>query len=379
MKQPRRVPRAVPDDFDANAPSAPGAGIFGLPCTVEESRVVLVPVPFEATASYGSGAAGGPGAILRASQQVDLHDHETGDPYRVGIAMDPIPQKVRRWNREARKLARPILAAGGEIGGKRSLQAALRRVDGIGDRLNQWVRERSAELLRVGKLPAIVGGDHSVAFGAIQACAEATPDLGILHVDAHADLREAYGGFTWSHASVMYNVITHLPRVSRLVQVGLRDVGREEVQRIRKSRGRIQAFYDADLSLDLARGKPFASLARTIVEELPRNVYLSFDIDGLDPTLCPGTGTPVPGGLSWHQATILLATLAGSGRRVVGLDLCEVAPRNRGDQWDGNVGARLLYKMIGFALLSAKSKRRRDRTAPTRSRRGQTPEARRAP
>jgi len=355
----KKAAPALPRGFDPDGPAAPGAGIFGLPCRAETSRVVVIPVPFEATCSYGTGTAGGPAAILEASHQVDLHDHETGDPYSAGIAMDPIPQKVRRWNREARKLAEPVIASGGEGGSSRTLQSSIRRVDAIGARVNDWVHERAAALLDDGTLPAVVGGDHSVAFGAIQACSETYPGLGILHVDAHADLREAYEGFTWSHASIMYNVIKRLDGLSRLVQVGLRDVGREETGRIRRSRGRIEAFFDADLGLELARGRPFAQIAQAIVERLPRKVYVSFDIDGLEPALCPGTGTPVPGGLSWHQATILLAALAGSGRRIVGLDLCEVAPAPGGGKWDANVGARLLYKMIGFALLSSDGAGRR--------------------
>jgi agmatinase len=149
----------------------------------------------------------------------------------------------------------------------------------------------------------------------------------------------------------MYNVMTRLPKVSRLVQVGLRDLGANEDRRIRISRGRIRAHFDANLAAAMARGTRFATLAGRIVRDLPEKVYVSVDIDGLDPSLCPGTGTPVPGGLSWRQATFLLAELVRSGRRVVGADLCEVAP-SRGSDWDANVGARLLYKIIGFGLMS---------------------------
>jgi len=340
-----------PATFDPDAAASPGSGIFGLPFTVEESRVVVVPVPCEATTSYRAGTGKGPAAVLAASRQVDLHDRQTGSPYTQGIAMEPIPAPLARRDREARRLALPILAAGGVIKSARQREA-LARVNRCGEETNAWVHEKTAALLRAGKLPVILGGDHSVAFGSIQACAERHPGLGILHVDAHADLREAYEGFTWSHASIMFNVITQLPAVARLVQVGLRDVGRREEQRIAGSGGRIVAFHDADLALDLAGGKSFAALAAAIVRELPEAVYISWDIDGLDPALCPSTGTPVPGGLSWHQATLLLAALAGSGRRVVGMDLSEVAPSSSGDEWDANVAARLLYKMIGFALLA---------------------------
>jgi agmatinase len=336
-------------DFDPDAPAQPSSGLFGLPFTPEESRVVVIPVPFDATASYGTGAAGAPSAVRKASHQVDLFDRETGHPYRHGIAMDPIPRRVQEWNREARRLARPILNRGGEIGQDRRLRAARARVNLLSERVNSFTHARASALLDAGKLPVVLGGDHSAAFGAIQACAEAHPGLGILHLDAHPDLRDTYEGFVWSHASLMHNVMTRLPGVARLVQVGLRDLGTAEDRTIRASRGRIRAHFDADLNDHLARGKRLSSFVSGVLRQLPRTVYVSVDIDALDPSLCPGTGTPVPGGLSWHQVTFLLAELAWSGRRIIGADLCEVAPGPTGE-WDANVGARLLYKIIGFAL-----------------------------
>jgi agmatinase len=274
--------------------------------------------------------------------------------------MDPLPRRVQNWNREARRLAGPIVAAGGTLGRSRKLRDGLQRVNQLSRRVNEFVHQRAAELLEAGKLPVVLGGDHAAPFGAIQASAEAYPGLGILHLDAHADLREAYEGFVWSHASIMHNVMERLPGVARLVQVGLRDLGVAEERRIRGSRGRIRAHFDADLSEHLARGRRLVTWAAQVLRPLPRKVYVSVDIDALDPSLCPGTGTPVPGGLSWHQATFLLAELVRSGRRVVGADLCEVAPGPSGE-WDANVGARLLYKIIGFALRSQGRRLRSDR------------------
>lgn len=352
---PRSVRPTLPEGFDPDAPGTEHDGIYGLPFRREEAAAVVVPVPFDATTSYGQGAAEGPAAIYRASFQVDLHDPQTGDPFRRGIAMEPVPDAIRRWNREARRQVAAV-RGGGDAGAGQA--AARAKVDGLCDRMNRWVHERAAALLEAGKLPATLGGDHSAAYGAIRASAAAHPGLGVLHVDAHADLREAYEGFTWSHASIMHNVITRVPEVAKLVQVGLRDVGAAEDRRIRASRGRIRAYFDADLAREIAEGRPFGVLARRIVRALPRQVHVSFDIDGLDPALCPGTGTPVPGGLGWHQALLLVETVVRSGRRIVGLDLCEVAPSPVGDEWDANVGARLLYKLIGFALASGKGRRR---------------------
>ena len=320
--------------FDPDAPASENAGIYGLPFTAEESHVVVVPVPFEATTSYGGGTSGGPSAVLEASKQVDLFDHETGRPYERGIAMLPVPRKIVSWNAKAKKLGR-----------KRA-----RAVNRISDAVNGWVYETVRDLLDDGKLVVTLGGDHSVPFGAIQAHAEKYPGMGILHLDAHADLREAYEGFTHSHASIFHNVMTKIDGVRKLVQVGVRDLSNAEQRMIDDSNRRIVTFFDPDLARRKDEGVAFGKIADEIVAELPADVYLSWDIDGLDPTLCPGTGTPVPGGLSWNEAIALLRAIVRARKRIVGIDLCEVAPGD--SEWDANVGARLLYKMIGFALLS---------------------------
>ena len=320
--------------FDPDA-AAEYPGIYGLPFTAEESRVVIIPVPFEATTSYGGGTSGGPAAVLDASKQVDLYDHETGRPYESGIAMLPLPRKIVQWNAKAKKLGRK------NVGGVNKISTAV----------NEWVYAQAWAILNEGKVAVTLGGDHSVPFGSIKAHAEKYPGMGILHLDAHADLREAYEGFTFSHASIFHNVITRISGVGKLVQVGVRDLGTAENQMIEQSNGRIVTFFDADLARRKDEGTPFAKIAGEIVRTLPRDVYLSWDIDGLDPTLCPGTGTPVPGGLTWNEAIALLRAIVSAKKRIVGLDLCEVAPGE--SEWDANVGARLLYKMIGFALMSS--------------------------
>ena len=337
--------------FDADAAAAPGSGIFGLPHSPDEARVVVIPVPFEATCSYGGGTRSGPAAILRASRQVDLFDVESGRPYREGIAMLPEPAELSAWNDEARRQAEPIIAAGGAPPGSEALAA----VNALCERMNGWVHATCRTWLERGKLVVTVGGDHSCAFGAIQAHAERFPGMGVLHLDAHADLRDAYEGFTWSHASVMLNVVRRLPGVKRLVQVGIRDLGEAEAELIETHDDQIATFYDADLAEEKLDGTPWNRLVDRVVAKLPEQVYLSFDIDGLDPTLCPHTGTPVPGGLSFQEAVALIAGVVRSGRRIVGMDLMEVAPGPGGDEWDGNVGARLLYKMIGQALKSLRA------------------------
>ena len=336
-------------------PSGPavGGGIYGLGSTPEQAAVVLVPVPWEATVSYGSGTAGGPEAILRASRQVDLLDRETGRPYDGGIAMLPIPSDVRGWSDAARALALPVIDAGGAAGDP-GRERAVKEVDALGDRMNAWVAAQAGSWLAHGKLVGVVGGDHSVPFAAIREVARNHPGLGVLHIDAHADLRAAYEGFRWSHASIMYNVLREIPEVARIVQVGVRDYGDEEDLLIRDQPERLRTYFDPDLRRELLDGETWRRLVGRIVADLPQEVYVSFDIDGLDPALCPHTGTPVLGGLSFPEVCALLRTLVESGRQIVGFDLCEVAPDPQGGEWDGNVAARVLYKLIGFARLSRK-------------------------
>jgi agmatinase len=338
--------------FDPNA-AASGSGVYGLPADAAAARVVLVPVPFEATTSYGGGTAEGPSAILAASRQVDLHDHETGSPYEAGVVMLPESASVRAWNDTAAALARRWRDAR-EIGTSGAAAAAseLEQVDRICAQLNAALHGEVASLLERGKIVGAVGGDHGSVFGAIAAHAERWPGLGILHIDAHADLRRAYEGFTWSHASIMENVVRRLPGVARLVQVGIRDFCDEERERIQAAAGRIRTWFDADMARERLEGIPWSQQVARIVADLPANVYVSFDIDGLEPTLCPHTGTPVPGGLSFHEASYLLGAIARAGRRIVGFDLVEVVPDPGGGEWDANVGARVLYKLIGWSLVS---------------------------
>jgi len=216
------------------------------------------------------------------------------------------------------------------------------------------VHGATSAALEDGRLPVLLGGDHSTPLGAIQACAERFPGLGVLQIDAHADLRVAYEGFRWSHASICHNVLAECPGVARLVQVGIRDLGRAERARM-QSDARIVGVFDLDWTRARRKGR-LKSLVRTTFAMLPQDVYVTFDVDGLDPTLCPGTGTPVPGGFAWDEAMLVLRELVKSGRRIVGLDLNEVSAGPDGDpdgaSWDAMFGARLLYRLIGFAVAS---------------------------
>ena len=340
------------DDFDAEA-AATGNGIFGLPQDPDGSFVHLVPVPFEATVSYRDGTARGPAAIRDASGQIDLFDIDTGRPFESGIVMLPESDEIVALNREARAAAKTLMDAGG-AGGSAMLAKELDVVNDAGAKLNDVVRATAAASLDKGHLVGLVGGDHSTPFGLITEVAARRPGLGILHFDAHHDLRESFEDFTWSHASIMHNVMTRLEGVAKLVQVGVRDFAESERRMVEASDRRIVCHDDREMSDAKFAGVPFDMVARAIVAELPMEVYVSFDVDGLDPTLCPNTGTPVPGGLCFNETVRILREVVASGRRIVGFDLVEVAPeRGRGgESWDAIVGMRMLYKLIGFAVKS---------------------------
>ncbi len=330
--------------FDPDAAAAPGAGIFGLPTTRADAGVVLIPVPFDASVSYGAGTSHGPEAIRAASAQVDLYDRRFGRIYERGIYMEPPSERIAALSERTRVLATPLIEKGGAT---ESDAAAVQRIDAAGEEVNTWVFQQVEKVLRERKVPALVGGEHSVSFGAIRACAEHFGQIGVLQIDAHMDLRERFEGLEWSHASIMYNVITRIPpaRVARLVQVGIRDFGEGEMDFEIEEGERVRTFYDDIWAEELSRGAVFGDLCEKAIAALPERIYVSFDIDGLDPSLCPHTGTPVPGGLSFNQAAMLLHLLRESGKTVVGFDLVEVG----GEEWDANVGARVLYKLCGAA------------------------------
>ena len=340
--------------FDPNSAATTDSGIFGLPFTADECQLHIIPVPWEVTTSYGDGASLGPLAILDASRQVDLFDIETGKVYENGYYMQPISKEIEAKNKVMKAKARSILAAieDGTASDGPALEAQ-KQVNQASHELNDWVYSQAIAILAKGKIASLVGGDHSTPFGLIRALNEKySGELGVLHIDAHADLRDAYQGYQFSHASIMHNVCEMI-RPKKLIQVGIRDFSEQEYDYIQANSERITTYFDPILKRRLNRGENWQGLCSEIVSKLPQNVYISFDIDGLTPDLCPNTGTPVPGGLSFDQAQMLIATVAESGRKIVGFDLNEVAPsEDETDEWDGNVGARLLYKLCGWTMIT---------------------------
>lgn len=333
--------------FNPNDPGISGQ-LFGLPFNEETADVIIVPVPWEVTVSYKGGTAVGPKAILEASAQVDLLFKGIPDAWKLGIAMLPFPENILAESNALREIAEKHIET--LESGEASLdKLALQQVNEACESLVIYTKNTVKKYLSANKLVGLLGGDHSTPLGFIHALSE-QHEFGILQIDAHADLRKSYEGFTYSHASIMYNALK-LPAVRKLVQVGIRDYCEEEQQVIDRSKGRVKVFFDEDIKHAQYNGESWSSICKKIVAELPALVYISFDIDGMDPKLCPNTGTPVAGGFEFHQITLLLKTLAQSGKKIIGFDLNEVAP-GEADEWDANVGARLLYQLCNWMAVS---------------------------
>jgi agmatinase len=336
--------------FDPNGPGTSG-NLFGLPFTPETADLIIIPVPWEVTVSYHTGTAKGPHAILNASSQVDLAVKDISEAWKLGVSMLPIPENLYTESATLRELASKHIAAV-EAGEKlQHDNPIVGRVNAGCENLNIYIKTVAQKNLKDGKMVGLLGGDHSTPLGLLRALSEKYNRFGILQFDAHHDLRKAYEGFTYSHASIMYNALK-LPAVGRLIQVGIRDYCDEELEVISRSMGRIVPFYDEDIKASLFEGKTWASIADKIIEHLPQDVYISFDIDGLNPKLCPNTGTPVAGGLEFEQVAYLIKKLVKNGKRIIGFDINEVAPGS--DDWDANVGARLLYHLCNWMAVSQK-------------------------
>lgn len=338
--------------FDANGIGQLNDGMFGLPFTLEECETVLIPVPWEVTVSYGGGTLNGPKAILDASYQVDLYDPLVKDAWKKGIGMDEVSEEVKAKSEKLRLSAEEYIDA--LANGAKENNPTLKEIsDSIRTEclwLNNWVKNKALHFLDQGKCVGLVGGDHSTPLGMMQALAEKFETFAVLQIDAHADLRDAYEGFEFSHASIMFNALK-IKQVEKLVQVGIRDYCEEELTLINNSNGRIKTFFDRDIKYAQYTGDSWDRICNRIVNELPQNIYLSFDIDGLDPKLCPNTGTPVAGGFETEQVLFLLEKIVNSGRKIIAFDLNEVSPSEDND-WDANVAAHLLYRISNMAAFS---------------------------
>jgi agmatinase len=274
-------------------------------CRYDRSRIVVYCAHYEHTSSYREGSRDGPDAIIGASQFVELYDEELdAEPYRKGGIC-----------------TLPALDFASKVD-----EAALELIEG-----------RTSRLLRDGKLPIMIGAEHTVTLGAVRAVRKMFPDLCVLQIDAHSDLRESYEDSRYSHASVMARV--HELGVP-LVQVGIRAQCREEAQLIRAS-ANVHTLYAHQL-----KARPTEQWVQEAVGKLGPNVYVTIDADGLDPSIVPAVGTPEPNGLTWGESIALLRSVCAA-RTVVGFDVVELAPLP--DSWISQYTlAKLTYKLIGM-------------------------------
>lgn len=341
-------------NYDPNAVSNPNNNIFGLPSSEEDARLVIVPVPWEVTVSYGAGTARAPESIFRAALQVDLYDPEVPEGWKQGYYMRPCDRKLLMKSDYLRKEAElfiDYIAQGEDVAANQFMCKTLKEVNEGGAFLNGWIYDQTKALLDKGKLVGVLGGDHSVPLGFFKAIADKHGDFGILQIDAHCDLREAYEGFNYSHASIMYNALEEIPQIAQLVQVGVRDYSGDEWEYIRNSDFRVITYFDREIKQRQFEGDTWKHIAEEIVSKLPQKVYISFDIDGLDRKLCPHTGTPVPGGFEAEEVFYLFRKVLESGRQLIGFDLCEVGVNSDND-WNANVGARVLLKLCNLMIAS---------------------------
>jgi len=322
--------------------------IFGLPTNEENAKVIFIPVPWDVTTSYSAGTAKAPEAIFNASFQVDLLDPFKENAWETGYAMLPISPEIIKKNEQLKLHSQKVielLSQGIDINDSKEIKNSLHTVNTGCSELNSWVEDQSDKYIDKNKLVAIIGGEHGVPLGFLRTLSKKFNKFGILQIDAHADLRDAYEGFEFSHASAMFNALK-LPQVEKLVQLGIRDYCQSEYEQILNSNGRITTYFDRTIRQGMYEGKTWKFYCDNIIQELPDNVYISFDIDGLDPKLCPNTGTPVPGGLEINEVFYLFEKIVSSGKRIIGFDLSEVSPGD--DEWDANVGARILYRLANI-------------------------------
>src|SRR5687767_755728 len=340
-------------DFDPNGASNPSNNIYGFPTTEEEARLVILPVPWEVTVSYNAGTSRASEHILKASMQVDIFDRDYPDAWKQGFYMRPADKKILMKSDYLRKEAELYIAfisRGEDLRKNAFMCKSLKDINEGGTYLNEWVYEQTRGLMNRGKLVALLGGDHSTTLGYFKSIAEKHGEFGILQIDAHCDLRKCYEDFVYSHASVMYNALEEIPQIKKLVQVGVRDYSESEWDYIKGSNSRIITFFDKDIKRRQYEGDNWKHIADDIVNQLPQKIFLSFDIDGLDPKLSPNTGTPVFGGFEAEQVFYLLRKMLESGREFLGFDLVEVGIGET--DWDSNVGARVLLKLCNL-LVSA--------------------------
>jgi agmatinase len=276
---------------------------MGHQCPVGESKAVVMQVPYDGTTSFMAGTRYGPHAIITASRQVEFYDRELGRDVAEELGIHTLPEMEPDMGSAENTVSR--------------------------------VREMAEDVIARGKFPIMLGGEHSVSAGVVQALAKKHKNLSVLQIDAHADLRDEYEGTRHNHACAMRRIREHAKAAS---QVGIRSVCREEMDFIKESGISDYIHWGADFD------------ARKILSQLTEEVYVTIDLDGFDPADCPGVGTPEPGGIKWAQALALLSAV-GKRKSIVGFDVVELLPVPGTVQSDF-FAAKLAYKMLGYSFFA---------------------------
>lgn len=339
--------------FNPNETALLDSGIFGLPYSEEESELIIMSAPWEVTTSYGSGTSLGPKLIYDSSKQMDLCDLEFGMISDKKIFMETISEDEFNENLIIKRRAQTLVAklSTGEPLNEKD-QTEQEEINSLGSKFHEKIQWRAEKYLRKGKKVALVGGDHSSPLGLMKAISKKHPKWSLLHIDAHLDLRESYQGFKHSHASIIRNVIESEFPPQEVIALGIRDYCPEEFD-FYKSHNNYHCYFDREVKKRLHMGETWYAICNEIAGHIKHPLYISFDIDGLNPFYCPNTGTPVPGGIEYDQMVTLLFLLRENKKKVIGFDLNEVSTGNPEwqdhlDSWDGNVGARILAKLCAL-------------------------------
>lgn len=333
-------------EFNPNNAALHNSGIFGLITDYSSSKLAILPVPWDATSSGITGSNRAPKAIFEASKQTEMLIPELGNFFEKGIFMMEIDKSIELLNSKASKYSKKVIDSAGLLENSQ-LKRAADFVNNSSEQINDFVYDNTSKIIRDNKIAAVVGGEHSVSLGSIRSHAENYANLSVLQFDAHHDLRDSFESLKYSHGSVMFNVIEEV-NISKLVQVGIRAISPDENQTANNSR-KIMVHSMQQIQDSIFNGEAWSNYCDNIVGQLTDNVYISFDIDGLEITYCPNTGTPVPGGMDYNAAIFLIKRVIDSGKKIVGFDLVEVNSVAEHDI-NSTTAANLLYYLCGCCL-----------------------------
>lgn len=344
-------------EFDPNTITPDNGNYFGIALEPERAALVLLSAPWDATASLRSGSSYAPDAVIEASRYVDFYEPLAPNTWRKGIATAPIDYSIQDLSHRLRSDAEGVIKLHDELGisvlDNLMYERRLRRVNEGSAEMNLNLFKQVTRWLKQDKIVGVVGGDQSVTYSTVRALGHKYEKLGVVHIDSKCDMHESYQGFDFSHASTMYNILRDVPQVEKLVAVGVQEFSPIEWERATND-SRVSLYTAQDIWSRQFEGDTWANIVRSIINELPNDVYLSLDIDGLENECSPNRGHLTAGGLGFHRVVYLMERIVASGRRIVGFDITEVVPsiENKAEM---RVVARLLFKMCSIALKSVDS------------------------